>query len=442
MKKKFLLAIIPALLALSSCAAGASKTKNDIFLEDTLAHEEIFGDVEEVGYVKTLTPLKDPDPVNPLEEPTIGVQYQPRYEKVADSGEWYYSIRFVAAITSLSVDAQWTRGVSNTNSEQLKPVGTNATLIATTAYERVNDNGVITTASSVALKRDAEPDTYPYHYFVVYTLRDIPETYADCFAVAYLTITDGVNTTVSKAVAARIAGGHEFSFAANKSGGYFMAGTIGGSPNTILDLGAGSGDNKAQKLDQRLNANDLFGYYLIANANAGYLSSFQYYGWSTFKNEVYYLERDAGSELFKVRVGGTYDIYVNKDFQFYMGCDSVDNMTLYFKPDATWLGGSSKSAVYYTDNSSFNGLVIEDSENHIYKIEGYNFKTHPVIIFTKHNPAIAGYSWYGEGENCWDQTVNITYTDAGNPTKNLYTITGGDYKSRSGTWSIYNPSGD
>lgn len=427
MKKKFLLAIIPALLALSSCAAGASKAKNDIFLEDTLAHEEIFGDVEEVGYVKTLTPLKDPDPVNPLEEPTIGVQYQPRYEKVADSGEWYYSIRFVAAITSLSVDAQWTRGVSNTTSDQLKPVGTSASLIATTAYERVNDNGVITAASSIALKKPGEPDSYPYNYFVVYTLRDIPETYADCFAVAYLTLSDGVGTTVSKAVAARIAGDHEFSFAANKSAGFFMAGTIDGEEETVVDLDDEHGDNKCQKNDQHFEANDVFGIFLTGVDGTGYLNSFQYYGHTTFKNDsnIYY-QRDDGSELFKVKYGGQFDVYLNGEWKVWLGIDSGD-MTLYVKIHNDWKASTPKFSVHYIADGSFNALTKIDDD--YYKLEHYDY-TKTGLIFVRHNAGVDGYSW----GNKWNQTSDQTYSLGSN---NLFKITGGSGDTYYGSWATY-----
>ena len=42
MKKGFLLAFLPIVLVLSSCST-ASKTNDNYFIEDTDAHEEIFG---------------------------------------------------------------------------------------------------------------------------------------------------------------------------------------------------------------------------------------------------------------------------------------------------------------------------------------------------------------------------------------------------------------
>lgn len=430
MKKIFLLIALPALMVLVGCSNAAVKqsakiNNENVMLEDNLAHEELFGGSQlapkKIG-IPDIDPGSDP---GWTKAPKIGVQFKSYNRDAVD----YYAVRYVAAIADTAdMTVTWSRGVSEKDSNKIRNMS--GGYESSVRYDSLNNNSTSVNATG---------EGSGYQKYVVYTMYDIPQAQADSFIVAYLTLSKAGETSVSsKAVAARIAGGHAFSFAANKSSGYFMAGRIGGNDNVVLDLDAGSGTNKAEKADQSLVANDLFGYFLIANENEGYLSSFQYYGWDTFKDEQYYLERDAGSNLFKVRVSGTYDIYVNKDFKMWVNCDSTVNMNLYFKPDETWLGGDSKSAVWF--NSAFHGLTLIDDVNKIYCLEGYNFKSYPTFNFTKHNPAVDGYSWYDDGGNCWDQTINITFTDNGNPTNNLYTITGGDYKARSGTWSHYSPS--
>ena len=63
MKKKLLLLTLPALMVLSGCAGvSASPKANNLMTEDTLAHEEIFGEVVEAGELglKKLGPRKAP----------------------------------------------------------------------------------------------------------------------------------------------------------------------------------------------------------------------------------------------------------------------------------------------------------------------------------------------------------------------------------------------
>ena len=404
------------MMALASCSGLSKQAKPDIMVEDTLAHEELFGAAE--GAVD-LRIKKDPIPVDPLKTPKIGVQYQPKYE---EGGKYYFAIRFVAAIASPNVEAYWTRGVSDKTSTEVKTVGSNANTTVTTAYERVNDNGSVKAATS---------EGEGYNYYVVYTLRNIPEIQADSFIAAYLTISDGVNEpVVSSVVAARVAGDHEFSFAADKATGYFLAGTVNGSQQ-VFDLDAGVGTNKAQKLDQDLKANDLFGYYKVTKGVSGYMSNFQYYGWETFKDQQYYLERDAGSELFKVRVSGIYDIYINEGYKLWMDCDSADDITLYFSPSSEWETASPRFAVHYNDNDSFH-LLTYDSTKACYKLENYNFVDHPNICFTRHKPGSDALGWKtdGDGGNFWSQTGDYTF---GNDSPLKIKFTGSGWSG--GSWS-------
>ena len=76
MKNKYLLTLIPAFMVLSGCNPlsnyAAAGTKVNQFAEDTLAHEEIFGESEiELQSFKN-NPLRAPG----LVAPVYAVQYQ------------------------------------------------------------------------------------------------------------------------------------------------------------------------------------------------------------------------------------------------------------------------------------------------------------------------------------------------------------------------------
>ena len=118
MNKKALLVVLPALLVLSACQIGPKSKDNNIFLEDTLAHEELFGGVDFCG---VNTNIRKVDPVeHPDNDPTIGIQSQ------QEEGN-KVSFRFVAAVSIApenleSTVANWTRTVSDKDGNVLEIV--------------------------------------------------------------------------------------------------------------------------------------------------------------------------------------------------------------------------------------------------------------------------------------------------------------------------------
>lgn len=213
MKKRCILTILPALMVLAGCAGVNAQPKANIMLEDTEAHSEIFGGVESPIDLRV---RREGEPaVDPLAQPKIGVQY-----KHDDSG---YSIRFVAAITSLDIaKATWTRGVTTEKDENggKVPLKPNASFETTKAYLSLTDGDDTSTASV----------EYPgYMYYIVYTMRNIPAAYKGDYMFAYLTIKGTNGTEVSsKVVASKIEeNDNSFTFNADKSN-FFLAGKING----------------------------------------------------------------------------------------------------------------------------------------------------------------------------------------------------------------------
>ena len=89
MKKRFLLGILPALLALSSCTFMESATvvKGNEFLEDTLAHDELFAGQRALQPKRAIGDIENPDTDS---DPAIGIQ------SIVQDGK--VSFRFVAAV--------------------------------------------------------------------------------------------------------------------------------------------------------------------------------------------------------------------------------------------------------------------------------------------------------------------------------------------------------
>ena len=153
--KKILFTLSLLLLSLSSCTGISNKSNNiNNIKEDTYAHEELFGGINQGIDLRGPRKL-----ASDLVEPPIGVQYK-YYE---DGGNNYFAVRYVAAIKSLDVTATWTRAAVDKNGTQTKTLDH---VEVTKAYKTLNDGGDISTCAS----------QYPgFEYYVVYTMYDIPD---------------------------------------------------------------------------------------------------------------------------------------------------------------------------------------------------------------------------------------------------------------------------
>lgn len=318
MKKRLLLAVLPALLALSGCKSldFGNAEKADLFKEDTLAHEEIFGGAEEIGYFGKQT-IMNRNPGQAITTPKIG--YQIRY---ADSK---LAIRFVAAINDLNVEAYWKRGVAAPDGTEVASFS-NETQQVTKYYRTITDGPSTITAG--------EGEYAGYTGFVVYTLYNIPySTVKDNYVAAYLSLVgdedgedDGNGGTYnvkanSVALAVSIERETEeagetdlknvFTFDPTVTG-YFLEGTIGGvardgSNNTNHALLRASESDvsfvDAVYNDVAFQASDSFGSFYYSP------TSFKFFGNSTFGASDYF---DAASlaEYSSPKADGTKTLYI------------------------------------------------------------------------------------------------------------------------------------
>ena len=422
MKKKYLLGILPALLVLSSCQAAPKENnlKEETFIEDTLAHDEIFG---QGGEFKKLTPYKDPVvPSDPsLKKPVVGVQYK-------DDGEGKFAVRYVAAIAALDVDAHWTRSICNKNGEQQQtPDNKFVVKEVTTAYTAVS-----------ADSDSGDPFTTPaavgegFNYFVVYTLRNVPASQIDSYLFAYLTLEKGGNSVNSDALICKIDGGNMFSYDIATEG-YFLQGKVNGAAESIVPINDETTDgNYAQKAGLTLAANDNFGLFKVASDH------FQCFGYDALRRGAPFLSHVVVNNYMKVNVAGSYNLYLtNTNLIYIVAPDAAKaSAKLYFKPGASWTAASPRYALYvFNDEASTHDWIDleEVGTTGIYSCAAFSAVTWPNCIFCRMNPGDATNDWSQK----WSQTKNLNTDDSGNIFYvNNDASTDGAAKAE-GNWNLY-----
>ena len=395
MKKQFLLAVLPALLVLSACSAGPKKA-NNVLLEDALAHEEIFGEVGnaiDLRVRKTAVQENNDEvssqPVGAaksLSAPAVGVQYQP-----LTNG--YYAIRYVAAINDLDVSAVWTRNICKSNGERIKTQSSQ--VVVTKAYSALAaDGGVDLPAEN--------------QHYVVYTLRNIPESDLNSYLFAYLTLTKGEESVKSIARISRMAAGNTFTIDTASVNGYFLQGKIGGSNKIepIEDVsGVEGSQNYAQKEGISFAANDEFGLFKYVS---GSNEHFQCFGYNQYQSGTTFVQNVSSSNYAKIYLGGKYSLYLNKSNQIYFNAGEVKT-TIYFEPNDSWKQGGAFFQIW----DSANWIRMTDVGNGIYSAE-LDVGNHSSINFCRMNPTQGssdGMNWVdGNNYRVWNQTQNVSVT--------------------------------
>ena len=294
MKKGFLLAFLPIVLVLSSCST-ASKTNDNYFIEDTDAHEEIFGALSstQLQTIK-LNPYKSLEEGVTLYQPKIGFQ-----RKTNDNGT--YSVRFVAAMQSATDSAYWTRSVHNLSGTLAKD---KVTTEVTTVYSIVNGGDMPALATDV----QAEDGTKPYDCYAVYCMLNIPNSYSDYYIDAFISVNNGSDSVNSKVGSINVADGNKhntYSFGDNNrclafvNGSAVESGDLKGNKVALYSVKLNAGDRLQVNY---VNQNDLT-YSLCGNQSIGIASP-----------DFSLLNTNDG---FNVINSGVYNIYLNSSDEYY-----------------------------------------------------------------------------------------------------------------------------
>ena len=432
--KKNLLFVLPLLMVLSSCSnISKEQYKEDIMLEDTSYHEELFN--EEINTYELHH--KQPNRLaSDLVEPPVGVQFL-SYEDPSDS-KTYYAVRYVAAVKSLDITATWTRAVSQKDGTQVRTLANN--INTTKAYRSLNNGGVISTAST----------DYPgFEYYVVYTMYKIPISHEDSYIMAYLTLSYAEETPVkSKAVVAQIKGndngGRLFSFDVDSAtNDYFLAihHTVG--EDTIYYGEEGEDKPNPDKAiftndAMEFSTDDSFGLFKLSSSEFIFYSHPSYFGSTASRTTKLANSHDNYSQLY---LDGKYHFYVNHEDQVYVSPTDVE-VTLSLVPNDNWNqilnGHAPRFAVYAFGGSAearWFDLTQKGAQN-LYELQNFNIGTYPTVIFCRMDGNV------DKLDNNWDnranQTNNLVINGELGPTiinYNKYTIADGAWSNGDGSWS-------
>lgn len=299
MRNKLLLIALPALMVMSSCTYMESATKVDLFKEDTVAHEEVFGGqaiqgpaVQRMADVDTDTDYK------------VGYQIHFDDKGNADGTDDVISIRFIAAIKADYTLMRWTRGVTDSRGAELKALSDHR--YDEDLHEDVYfDSKVVYTSlnngSGVDEMTAGEGDFAGYTGFIVYSLLNIPyEDNAD----AYLGVTLALDEVKTDFYAVKIekngagtASAHSFKFASDKNG-FFLA-----KDDSVVDADASTRGDNAASFTVNLAADEGF---LIVQKTASLFKVWD--GWC-LQDEDLILVNDNG--LMKSTVASKYVFYLN-----------------------------------------------------------------------------------------------------------------------------------
>ena len=390
MKRKALLTIIPALMLLSSCAGAAPKAAEKLFLEDNLAHEEIF-EQSKTASIRKLAPID-------TSAPAIAIQK-------ANESAGFISIRFVAAvkITGELTDATavWTRTMYQSDGH-VKEGKERAQKPSTKAYTSINDGGSELTIAAFNSSVGAGAD---YTHFVVYTMRNIPisgvNDASDYYLNAYLTLNDGGSTT-SKVLATRVDQSTQLSFNVSDRSYFAVKKTASGFVSVNVSA-TETGGNHAIFDNIQINSGE--GFVIVnnwVNDSDATDDFFEIHGYDKINGEKYTFEKDGDSQFAKASSAAKYYLFLSSNLEtnnkIYIS-ESVSK-TLTLKPNSNWQSDGARFALYVSDvnGRKTNGWFNLTGSGSSYSISLTNIQDDAILIFCRDTYKITGWDNSGECE--------------------------------------------
>ena len=435
MKKRLFLGILPALLTLSACSGGAAQPKEEknLFLEDTLAHDEIFGGAELEE--RALAPkrllaqdftrkLDDPDPVTHPDADDFSIGVQSLSESTG-----YISFRFVAAVHFEDsqvgpTQAVWTRTVSYTTGAVKKAEGT---FSSQKAYQKLS-----TSSGAYSISDYNTAHGTNYTRFVVYTLRNVPVDENDYYVSAYLTLStkegqSGGKDLTSRAVAVNASETAKFAYDLGNSGGaFFIEGTINSLHTIIPASRVRENGNKADFEDINLNVGDKF------EIKEFYNLELEVHGPTAFRGDVSAFDLKSDGGKIGVNYKGQYSFYLKYEDDQNKLYTKARYLKRHYFVDITncdWFTGPE----LYVFGEGVDAKYISLSQIGTSKF----YETDEDLDPTIYTGAIVMRRESSSAENWWNQTVNIPlnqYDDG--IVKNCIQFTGdGGDKTKTVVWT-------
>ena len=416
-------------MALSSCGAAAQPVAEKVFLEDTTAQSEIFGNRDVVG---GKLGIRNRNKNEAISEPEIGYQIKFDDKKDADASNDVIAIRFVAAVKDLNVKAYWRRGVAGADGTELQSKSfANSGREVTNYYTSLSDGQTTITAGAPGKYAD-------YVGFVVYSIYNIPyEANKGAYVAAYVNLVgdeDGDSDVHnnSKALAVKIekdtnyTSKNVFAFdpTINK---HFLQGTIngvlydGGEHGLYEESGSTPDGSYAWYDNVPLLKTDSFGSFYYDHDRI-----FMYFGHDAFSDGTDYFGASSLSGYNTPVKAGTYDIHLSsesgKENHIFASASSIENgttFTIRLKKGCKWDTGSATFSVYMFNNNvepkTNTWVAMDDSNPSYYEITNYNPNTYPGLVICRMDPSVTldenkdNNKWYDSGNHqVWNQSRDLS----------------------------------
>lgn len=441
MKKRILLALLPAAMALAACSGIQSSPKQaNLLLEDTVAHEEVFGAADEIGDLRVTR-------MNPrrieFAADFIKMGYQIQFDAGGEgTADDKINIRFVAAIKDSNVRAYWHRGFAQPNGYEGAETKTDVWRFklddavvneSTKIYSTLTDGGT-------PIEAGVAGEYENYEGFIIYSLLNIPyETYKDSYLGAYVEVVDpdnGENTQKSSFLAVKVekqtayTSKNAFAVPNTYLGKHFLQGTINGSVQTVPEDATvlDGANNYASYKDMALLADDYFGSFYLSTEH------FQFFGHDSFFAESVDLfdESDVLAEYVSPKAAGTHTLFVSK------GKDHV-NHVYSAKDDANHEFTATSVPSWVGDGSAAIFASVQHANNEWYWVAG-TFDTDHITFNAPAN--IKKFLLV----RCPSGTTEPNWSTTGDNLGRIYNKTGdiatesAVYSYAASSWSEYSPS--
>lgn len=423
--KSFIL--LGAISLASSCLISANNFHNKArfeISEKTDANEDAFGKSISSGIVSHISRLNENELENALVEPNIGIQTKiDNNQTLDDTSDDKISIRYVAAIASLDVEAVWTRIMYNQDGSVLREKAEKRSLLA---YDTLVSGDDIINASEI---EDSEGN-HPYNHFVIYTMLNIPyEQYAKGMISAYLTLSANEQNVSSKTIITSVDGSEEYSFATTASE-YIMAANIDGEEKCLTPYEINQNGNHAS-FSADLSVYDSFSILHLTD------NIFEKLDPDSLLQDKDHFEID-GKQM-SPRADGQYNFYISSnqgtDEYIYVSTENLKKK-LYFKPNEHWASANARFAVYaYGSSGNVWYDLEEDSTTGYYFCSTLiNTKEYQNVIFGRMNPDTTENN-FNDGVK-WNQTgdLSIKPSDIGYDSFFIMDEDPGNDWQNSGSW--------
>lgn len=423
MKKKLFLIALPALMVLSGCSAPA-KAEENFFIEDTLAHEEIFGEPELQQRANVLRTVSDVESYFASNVPSIGIQTN---DELNDG----YAIRFVSAVRIEDEDLatanlSWVRSTFGADHRVIK---SETSLPVEKLYTSLANGD-----NPITIQKFNQDNGTTFNYFAVYTLRQINLTNHAKYVINANLVCNGVS---SKVLSTTVDQTTQFTFNSTDRGYFGVRKQANGFESFYGLDNPGSGNSAAfvnvpiEKDESFIVVNRAVDWFEIHGYDKTHLADS---GDNNFGADAMTPFAKAKTKLL------SYSLYLSSNEKTRDYIYSNRAVQFFFVPNDNWLTENARFALNVVvdknngDQSWYSMSKVGDQNLYVCTVPFSDIDNFGRLIFCRMNPNTSDNNW-NDGVK-WNQTNDLTWDQNNNQSVNKYTVAAGAWSNGDGAWSL------